>query len=207
MGKASRTKQERQQSVTEQKQRASKSNIWFGAIIAAVLVLGGILAVIAFTGKSDEPADAVAAPVGTEELDGASLSRNHVDNPTYDHPVPAGGSHIGIWQNCGVYREPQNTGNLVHSLEHGAVWISYSPDLADQERETLEGLTDRDPFVVVAPNPDVDAGEIWASAWGYRLQASSADDPRLAEFVDEFARGPQTPEPGAGCTGGVGRPV
>ncbi|MPZ29305.1 MAG: DUF3105 domain-containing protein, partial [Micromonosporaceae bacterium] len=46
-----------------------------------------------------------------------------------------------------------------------------------------------------------------ASAWGKQLPLDSADDPRLKEFVRTFAQGPQTPEPGAPCTGGAGEPV
>jgi hypothetical protein len=45
-----------------------------------------------------------------------------------------------------------------------------------------------------------------ASAWGKQLRLDGAGDPRLERFVSAFQQGPQTPEPGAACTGGVGEP-
>jgi hypothetical protein len=46
-----------------------------------------------------------------------------------------------------------------------------------------------------------------ASAWGVQLKVQSASDPRLAQFLQKYEQGPQTPEPGAACTGGVGTPT
>ena len=44
---------------------------------------------------------------------------------------------------------------------------------------------------------------IAVSAWGHQLKVDSADDARLGAFIKEYRQGPQTPEPGAACTGGV----
>ena len=46
-----------------------------------------------------------------------------------------------------------------------------------------------------------------ASAWGVQVQVQDAGDARVARFLKEFEQGPQTPEPGAACSGGVGTPV
>ena len=46
-----------------------------------------------------------------------------------------------------------------------------------------------------------------ASAWGTRIELDGVDDPRLLEFLEFFRQGPQTPEPGAPCTSGVGTPA
>jgi hypothetical protein len=59
--------------------------------------------------------------------------------------------------------------------------------------------------VLVSPYPDLPAPVV-ASAWGKQLQLDSANDPRLEQFVSAFREGPQTPEPGAPCTGGTGNP-
>ena len=44
-------------------------------------------------------------------------------------------------------------------------------------------------------------------AWGRRLEVQSASDPRIAQFVNAFAGGPQAPEQGGYCTNGTGRPI
>jgi hypothetical protein len=44
-----------------------------------------------------------------------------------------------------------------------------------------------------------------ASAWRKQLRLQSASDPDLERFVRAYQQGPQTPEPGATCTGGIGR--
>jgi hypothetical protein len=46
-----------------------------------------------------------------------------------------------------------------------------------------------------------------ASAWGFLLHADGAADPRVAQFVNKYANGPQTPEKGALCRGGQGTPL
>ena len=45
-----------------------------------------------------------------------------------------------------------------------------------------------------------------ATAWGKQLKLESPEDPDLERFVRAYRQGPQTPEPGAVCTGGVGEP-
>jgi hypothetical protein len=45
-----------------------------------------------------------------------------------------------------------------------------------------------------------------ASAWGIQLQLPDAGDARLPAFLTKYVNGPQTPEPGSACTGGLGTP-
>ena len=42
-----------------------------------------------------------------------------------------------------------------------------------------------------------------ASAWGAQLRLEGADDPNLERFISSYRKGPQTPEPGATCSGGT----
>lgn len=135
------------------------------------------------------------------------LSNEHIAGTiTYEQAPPAGGPHSPVWQNCGIYDQPVPNEQAVHSLEHGAVWITYQPDLAEtgvaQLRDAVRGRS----HVLLSPYPGLPAPVV-ASAWGLQLQLSGAADPRLAEFIAEFENGPQTPEPGAPCDGGVGEPI
>lgn len=60
----------------------------------------------------------------------------------YAQRSPAGGAHNSTWQNCGVYDRPIYDEYAVHSLEHGAVWVSYQPDLGASQVQQLKGLVD-----------------------------------------------------------------
>ena len=124
---------------------------------------------------------------------------------SYDQTPPVGGSHSPVWQNCGVYSEPIANENGVHSLEHGAVWITYQPDLLDSEVQALQTLTRQSSFRLLSPYPDLPS-PIVISAWGYQLHIEQADDPRLRFFIERYEQSPQGPEPGAPCTGGIGQP-
>ena len=141
-------------------------------------------------------------PVGIERFE--ITERDHVQEPvTYAQTPPVGGKHAPIWQNCGSYDTPITNEHAVHSLEHGAVWITYRPDLPKAQIDLLRRLPRRQTYILVSPYPGLPAPVI-AAVWGHQLRLDAADDPRLAEFVHAFRLGPQAPERGGPCTGGVG---
>jgi predicted small secreted protein len=136
----------------------------------------------------------------------SNLSRDHTKEPVdYPQSPPVGGPHNPIWQNCGFYSKPVRNENAVHSMEHGAVWITYAPDLPKEQVETLRDIAHTNSYVLVSPYSDLPS-QVVASAWGKQLHLNSADDPRLEQFVKAYQQGPQNPEPGAPCNGGVGSP-
>ena len=132
-------------------------------------------------------------------------SHDHVEGPVeYDRVPPLGGPHNPRWLACGVYDAPVPTELAVHSTEHGAVWLAHDPELPAAEREALARLAAAAPeYVLVSPMDGLDS-RIVAVTWGAGLEASSGDDPRLAEMVEAYAGGAQGGEPGAPCrTGGL----
>ncbi len=124
----------------------------------------------------------------------------------YEQSPPAGGEHNPVWQNCGYYAEPVRDENAVHSLEHGAVWITYSPDLSEDEVERLRDIAESQTYILVSPYEGLPSPVV-ASAWSKQLSLESAEDPDLERFIGAYRQGPQTPEPGAVCTGGIGQPA
>lgn len=44
------------------------------------------------------------------------------DDITYGRDVPVSGAHHAIWLNCGIYDEPVQAENIVHSLEKEPLW-------------------------------------------------------------------------------------
>ena len=77
-------------------------------------------------------------PQGVESFSG--LAQKHVESPvSYRQDPPVGGPHFSTWQNCGFYAEAVRNEHAVHSLEHGAVWISYRDDLATAGARSCAG--------------------------------------------------------------------
>ena len=166
-----------------------------------------MVAIVAACGGDDDPPTRDATELDAGDVDRYEVdSRNHVTG-TVDYPQtpPVGGDHADAWMNCGVYDEPLVDENAVHSLEHGAVWVTYDPAHDADEVEALEALADGETHVLVSPHPD-QVDPIIVSAWGAQMSALSADDPRIDAFIDEFQEGPDTPEPGAPCSGALGSP-
>ncbi len=167
------------------------------AVLVGVLVLGILVA-------SNQANLSTAAIEGL--LTFPNMERGHTNGlVTYAQTPPVGGQHNPAWQNCGVYTEPVPNENAVHSLEHGAIWITYQPDLPADQLDELVSLTRRSGYRLLSPYPDLPA-PIVASAWGYQIQLQQADDPRLLTFIRKYEQSPLGPEPGASCNGGVGRP-
>ncbi len=119
---------------------------------------------------------------------------------------PVGGVHSPRWQTCGIYDQPVEAKNAIHSMEHGAVWITYHPDLPAEEVEILREQVRGQSYLLLSPYPDL-ASDVVLSAWGIQLEVDSADDERIGQFISQYRLGPQTPEFGASCDGGVGRPL
>jgi hypothetical protein len=149
--------------------------------------------------------DAAEDPIeGVEEF--SDLTNNHVEGDVqYAQDPPVGGDHNAVWQNCGVYSQPVTEENGVHSLEHGAVWITYDPELPADQVEALTAQAANNNFVLVSPREDLPSPVV-LSAWGLQLQLDDASDDRVGVFLEKYVRGPQTVEPGAPCTGGTGTP-
>jgi hypothetical protein len=141
-------------------------------------------------------------------IEGVQLYSNgagHVDGSVvYPQNPPTGGEHNPFWLNCGIYDQPVRNENAVHSLEHGAVWVTYDPGLGEQEIEALRAQLPGT-YVVVSPYPGLPS-PIVLSAWNAQLQVSMAGDPRVPQFIEEYWRSQYVPEPGALCTGGVSGP-
>jgi hypothetical protein len=196
---------ERQDPLAPEAQQGHRKRPWMIATVAALgIVIVGALGWI-LAGLERHSALSVPPPEGVKDI--VVNERHHVEGD-FDYPTnpPAGGPHNPLWQNCGFYAEPVVDENAVHSLEHGAVWVTYQPNLPQDQVSMLRRLTDNRPYLLITPRQGLPAPVV-ASAWGKQLQLDSANDPRLEQFIRAFMQGPQTPEPGALCTGGIGQPI
>ena len=192
----------------EARAERKRNLLWVLVGVLAVSLIAGFtywgLESSSSTGEtaSTSARDALAVDVTTYPID----TPEHTTDPVaYPQTPPVGGNHDPAWLNCGIYDQPVRNEDAVHSLEHGAVWITYDPSLSAADVQTLRDQMP-DSYVVLSPYDGLPAPVV-ASAWGVQLKLDGVDDPRLATFIDVYRQGSQTPEPGAACDGGTGTPI
>lgn len=179
--------------------RGGRPDLWRIGLISA---LAGVLLMMspvtgiaqALTPVVDPETGFIAYP----EYEG--LLANHVEGEVlYAQVPPVGGPHNARWQNCGFYTESIANWHGVHTLEHGAVWVTYDPALPQADITQLAPLAELG-HVLITPYPGL-PDPVVASAWGNQVRLDSVADPRLEQFIREFRLNPETsPEPGALCS-------
>lgn len=186
------------------KKQAGKNNQWLLAIIAGV-------SIVAIIGLGYLLITNINGPPPPEEIAGV-VDHEHQERDHVEHEVeagdlpPVGGIHSPEWQNCGIYDEPVSIENAVHSLEHGAMWLTYQPDLPQEDLDSLREQVRGEDYVLMSPYPGLKSPVV-LTAWEVQLEVDSVQDDRIKEFVDRYQQGPTTPEPGATCQDGVGTPI
>lgn len=165
--------------------------------------LGGIgavafIAVIALISRdvTENPQGIPDPPPGVETFVISDVG--HTELPV-DYPTdpPVGGVHDATPLECRVYDTPVPNENALHALEHGAVWISYQPELAADDVDRLEGHARRSRELIVSPYPGI-ADPIVLTAWGVQLRLDSATDERIDTFIRAYEN-QVAPENAAGC--------
>ncbi|MFJ3333383.1 DUF3105 domain-containing protein [Streptomyces sp. NPDC086766] len=222
MGSANKTGAEQRKARIEEMRRAERSRerrnriltVAASVVVVAGLVVGGVVLVRSQSGdKKDTASDGKSAgdsgrfAVGKDGVRTwtGTLSRTHVNTPvTYPMHPPVGGNHNPVWLNCNgdVYTQPVKDENAVHSLEHGAVWVTYTSKAAKSDVQALAAKVKKTPYTLMSPYEN-QAAPLMLSAWGHQLAVKSADDPAVDKFFAGYVQGKQTPEPGASCTGGT----
>ncbi|MEU7468192.1 DUF3105 domain-containing protein [Streptomyces sp. NPDC044984] len=185
-------------------------------IAASVVVVAGLVAgsVVLVQSQSDDGGGAAAdsknsgkfvtGADGVRKWEG-ELGRNHVTKAVdYAVSPPVGGDHNPVWMNCNgdVYTDEINNTNAVHSLEHGAVWVTYNASADEADVEALAAKVKKTPYTLMSP-VDGQKDPIMLSAWGHQRTVTGAKDPNVDAFFEKFVQGEQTPEPGAACTNGL----
>jgi hypothetical protein len=177
-----------------------------GAVALLLLLVCGAGAFLWYRHDSGGGGGDLSAVINYRETNPDALSREHQPDGTsisYAMRPPAGGPHYNRWQNCNgdVYPEPIEDGNAVHSLEHGAVWITYRVGLTPDELARLTERVRGQTYIMMSPYHFL-GSKVALQAWGYQLIVEDVDDERIDGFIRQY-RETATVEPGATCGGGI----
>lgn len=197
-----RRRQQFEQKRVERKQAPARQQrdqllLRIGGIVLALLVLFGagygIYSWLTTRDDNREPAGVVSYNY--------TGGQHSPDKETYTESPPVGGVHNPVWQTCNYYAGVIPNENAVHSLEHGAVWITYRPDISESDRKKLEGWAKERPYLLVSEYDKQDSPFVF-TAWNNQLPVDSLSSKAATQFMNYFIQGAQTPERGASCSGG-----
>ncbi|TFV68815.1 DUF3105 domain-containing protein [Blastococcus sp. CT_GayMR20] len=181
----------------------------WGLIAGAVAVVVFAAAVITYAvlqvnKANEDKIESIDEIAGVETYDYPAGQEHVAGAVSYEESPPVGGPHAPPpdWADCTgtVYDVDIRHENAVHSLEHGAVWVTYNPDeVSGDDVDTLAALVTNEAGRMLSPYAGLDS-PISIQAWGHQLKVDSADDPRLVQFADFLTLNSEfTPEPGASC--------
>jgi len=191
------------------KATAAKKPFPLGFVLGSVLLAVALIGILVYAVQNQGAGDTSSITYARDQIDDLQTkedqARDHVEGSVqYENAAqqpPTGGKHSGVAQRCQVYTEPIANENAVHSLEHGAVWITYNPDtLSDKDLETLTEKVEGETHQMLSPYPGL-RSKLSLQAWGEQVFVDSVDDKRVDQFLKLFTEGPQTPEKGAACDG------
>lgn len=160
--------------------------------IIAVVAIG----VVVFARSSEKPE---APRPGIEHADDG---RNHVQTKEYGgEETPTSGDHASplAWQ---YYSTEIPDANTIHNLEHGGIYVSYRPDLPQEQVQRLRELF-FEPFsddkfkptkAIMAPRA-ANKDAIVISSWRRSMTLESFDEAKLKEYY--LANFGKSPEPSA----------
>jgi hypothetical protein len=178
----------------------------WGLIAGAIAVVVFAVAAIGYAVVQVNRADADKVD-SVDEIDGVERSdyapgQEHVDTAVdYEQTPPVGGPHAGSWADCTgtVYDVDIRHENAVHSLEHGAVWITYDPEALSDDEIAVLAEHANESGRMLSPFEGQDS-PISLQSWNHQLKVDSVDDPRIEQFADFLTYNAEFfPEPGATC--------
>lgn len=150
--------------------------------------------------SNQDPSTTISGVVVKTYAGGSHVTR--AQRVAYTQSPPSGGAHDQYWAACNgvVYPSAVRSENMVHSLEHGTVWIAYNPDkVSGSALDSLSARVTGKPYTMMSPYPGLDA-PISLQSWGHQLKLDDANDPRIDQFIQALRRNQYThPEVGASC--------
>ncbi len=79
-----------------------------------------------------------------------------------------------MWQTCQFYDGKIANENAVHSLEHGAVWVTYTADISESDKEKLENWANDRPYLIVSEYDDQESPFVF-TAWNNQMPLDSLE--------------------------------
>lgn len=189
---------------------SSNTKIIIAIIAASVIILGGAVWLLSSSGQKQQ--SKLEKPLAGElqQDEGAAHIPNN-QTAEYKTNPPTSGPHYAESANAGIYGQSPADGNLIHSMEHGAVIIWFKPAEATQsasegtESAKIKGLSKEEvdklkeifssqavSKKIMVPRPSLEEAPIALTSWGRLLRLQSVDEGQIRTFMQTNEnRGPE----------------
>ena len=152
--------------------------------IAVVIITGYGLTLLVRQGQQPRPGEEVAIQ-GQEHI---AVGASH---PEYNSNPPTSGWHYAQPASWGVYQVELPDEQVIHNLEHGGIWISYT-DIDNATKTALENIVRSRSKIIVTPRSKNDAPIVLAS-WSRLQKLQTFDEQAIRDFIG--ANSNKSPEP------------
>jgi len=176
----------------QQQTKAGRKKIIF--LLGGILIVGGGIYLLLQLPSQDDS-------FGPDLSQGITYEgANHItqgESVSYQSNPPTSGSHWSGPLRAGIYDTEKPDEAIMHSLEHGRVWVSYKPSIPEETKQALEELLRGDSLVILTPRSENDT-DIALSAWT-RLDTfdlaedGTLDENRIFDFTRRYRnKGPES---------------
>lgn len=117
----------------------------------------------------------------------ASLGGQHIapsqEHLPYNSNPPSSGPHYVNPQPAGIYEQELLDETVVHSLEHGGVWLTYKSDLAKDQIDALKNVARRNRAKVILSPREKNDSPVALVSWTRILKLDSVDEQAIKRFI------------------------
>ena len=181
-------RQEKGSEQTRQDRKRAARKYLIRSLVLIIIVAAGYGIYILSKSSAPQGEDFSRAVVVMEDLDHIAVGAE--PKVAYNSNPPTSGQHYGTPARPGFREKDILDGNLIHSLEHGLVWVSYHPRIG-AEAKKLREVTG--PLTVVVQREANDT-DIALASWGrldaFDLSDGTIDDDdlrRISDFVKRYS--------------------
>lgn len=156
---------------------------WTIGIIVVIAIGYGVVILVR---QGQQPRPGEAFPIQGQEHIAVGVSHE-----AYNSNPPTSGPHYAQPANWGVYQIELPDEQVIHNLEHGGIWISYT-DIDDTTKMALENIAKSRSKIIVTPRSKNDA-PITLASWGKLQKFQTLDEQAIQVFIE--ANSNKSPEP------------
>ena len=180
-----RQEQKERQKLDQRKNMRNRILKWTVWILVIGIIGYGLFLLISRT-ATPRPGESIAI----QGRDHISVGSSH---PEYNSNPPTSGPHYAQPTPWGVYQDELKDENVIHSMEHGGIWISYQPDIDEETKVKLEAIGKKHSGSVVVSPRSANDSLIAVASWGRLEKLSSFNEARIIEFIKRNKN--KSPEP------------